>query len=188
MTERERIDDELLVLGSIEGDLGAFDALVGRWQKRLWQHAWRLTGDEEAAWDVLQEAWIAISRGLGRLQDTAAFSAWAYRIVSHKCRDWIRREQCRRRATDRYRDHRIEQSEENPAEESKTAGHLAGNLAEALARLPRRDRAILALRYQDEFNTAEIATILEIPPGTVKSRLHYARQRLRQYMGEISDE
>jgi RNA polymerase sigma factor (sigma-70 family) len=190
MTEQERIDDELLVLGSLQGDLGAFDALVGRWQKRLWQHAWRLTGNEEAAWDVMQESWIAISRGLPRLDDVGAFPAWAYRIVSHKCRDWIRREQRRRRATDQYRDRCVEQSEENLAEGSPDDGSLddgslddiTANLAEALARLPSRDRAILALRYQDEFSTAEIADILDIPAGTVKSRLFHARQRLRKYM------
>jgi len=66
MSRRERIEDELLVLRSQEGDASAFEQLVGRWQERLWRHAWRLTGNEDAAWDALQEAWIGIGREGGR--------------------------------------------------------------------------------------------------------------------------
>ena len=63
----------------------AFEQLVDRWQQRLWRHAWRLTGEgSRAAWDALQEAWIGISRGLHRLAEPAAFSAWAYQIVGHE--------------------------------------------------------------------------------------------------------
>jgi RNA polymerase sigma-70 factor (ECF subfamily) len=62
------------------------------------------------------------------------------------------------------------------------------DLREALADLPGRDRAILSFRYEDNFSTAEIAEILGIPPGTVKSRLHYARQRLRRFLEEEHDE
>ena len=87
MNQHDRLNDELLVLRCQEGDTEAFELLVGRWQGRLWRHAWRLTGDENAAWDALQEAWIGISRGLVRLADAVAFPAWAYRIVSNKCRD-----------------------------------------------------------------------------------------------------
>ena len=61
-----------------------------------------LTGDEAAAWDVIQEAWIGISRGINRLADAAAFPAWAYQIVSNKCRDSVRRERRRREATETY--------------------------------------------------------------------------------------
>ena len=64
MDPRERIADQLLVLRCQEGDIAAFEQLVNRWQERLWRHAWRLTGDESAAWDALQEAWIGMSRGL----------------------------------------------------------------------------------------------------------------------------
>jgi len=183
MSGRERIDDQLLVLRCQQGDPAAFDRLVGRWQERLWRHAWRLTEDETAAWDVLQEAWIAIARGLRRLEDEAAFPAWAYRIVSHKCRDWVRRE-ARRRRTDRtYTERAQAAGEEAGQRQQRCAG-----LKEAVAQLPHRDRAILSLRYQEQFDTAEIAGILGVPEGTVKSRLHYARKRLRQYLEENDDE
>jgi RNA polymerase sigma-70 factor (ECF subfamily) len=182
MSRRERIEDELLVLRSQEGDASAFEQLVGRWQERLWRHAWRLVGDENAAWDVLQEAWIGISRDLHRLEDAAAFPAWAYRITSNKCRDRIRRERRRRKAVEAYSE-QVRHAEDH----ASNAEEQCAALKEALARLPGRDRAILSLRYEEEFDTAEIAAILRIPEGTVKSRLHYARKRLRELLEQTDD-
>jgi RNA polymerase sigma-70 factor, ECF subfamily len=182
MNTQDRLNDELLVLRCQQRDAEAFEALIGRWQRRLWRHAWRLTGDESAAWDALQEAWIGISRGIGRLTDAAAFPAWAYQIVSNKCRDSIRREQRRRAATQAYSE-RIEREER----QSAAARQQHGTLQEALEQLSGPDRAVLSLRYEEQFDTAEIASILDIPEGTVKSRLFYARQRLRTYL-EKSDE
>lgn len=183
MNRRERATDELLVLRCQEGDAGAFDELIGRWQERLWRHAWRLTGNREAAWDALQEAWITVSRGIRGLRDAAAFPAWAYRITSSRCHDWIRKECRRRRADEAYAEgaDRVEKG-------TRGGRQRAADLHEALSRLPSRDRAILSLRYEEEFAVAEIAKILQIPPGTVKSRLHYARERLRHDLEEPSDE
>ena len=127
----ERIQDELLVLRCQEGDGAAFEDLVERWQERLWRHAWRLTGNEDAAWDVLQEAWMGIARGIRRLEDAAAFPAWAYRIVSNKCRDWIRRERRRREVHEAYSEN-IDQEEDDHCETRERCA----DLKEALARLP----------------------------------------------------
>jgi RNA polymerase sigma factor (sigma-70 family) len=183
MNRREQATDELLVLRCQEGDAGAFDELIGRWQERLWRHAWRLTGSRDAAWDALQEAWITVSRDIRGLKDAAAFPAWAYRITSNRCHDWIRKECRRRRADEAY----AEQAE-RVEDETRGANQCSADLDEALSRLPGRDRAILSLRYEEEFGVAEIAKILQIPPGTVKSRLHYARERLRHYLEEPKDE
>ena len=170
-----------------EGDVAAFEELVGRWQERLWRHAWRLTGDEEAAWDALQEAWIAVSRGIGRLDDASAFPAWAYRITSNKCRDWIRRESRRHGAMTAH-EWTAEPVTADDLSERQAETEQALGLAEALARLPGRDRSILHLRYVEGFDLSEIAAILEIPAGTVKSRLYHARARLRKMMKETNDE
>lgn len=61
--ESESLMDEILVLDRQSGSVGALEALVSRWQKRLWRHAYCLTGDAEAAWDVAQESWLGIIRG-----------------------------------------------------------------------------------------------------------------------------
>jgi RNA polymerase sigma-70 factor (ECF subfamily) len=182
MNQHERLSDELLVLRSQEGDAGAFEALVGRWQERLWRHAWRLAGNESVAWDMLQETWIGISRGLGRLADPAAFPAWAYRIISHKCHDWDRRESRRRKAARGYLEHLQQQEPQAAVAENEFA-----TLKDALESLCGPDRALLSLRYEERFHTAEIALILGVPEGTVKSRLFYARKRLRKFL-EIRDE
>jgi len=84
----ERIADEILVMDAQSGHREAFDMLVSRWQKRLWWHAFNLTGRTEAAWDITQESWLDIVRGLTRLNDPAKFGSWAYRIVSQKAYDW----------------------------------------------------------------------------------------------------
>jgi len=181
MNRRERIADELLVLSCQEGDSAAFARLVDRWQQRLWRHAWRLTGDEEAAWDAVQEAWISIARDIGRLEDAVAFPAWAYRVTGNKCRDWIRREQRRRRADETYSNR-----QQKTQDESQVVRQRCENVKEALEMLSGRDRAILSLKYLDGFDTAQIAEIMDIPPGTVKSRLFYARQRLRDLMEDTS--
>jgi RNA polymerase sigma-70 factor, ECF subfamily len=176
MTSRqERLTNELLVLRCQEGDAPAFEALVARWQARLWRHARRLTGEESAAWDVLQEAWIGIARGLARLENPAAFPAWAYQIVSYKCHDAARRDRRRRLATESY-------AAQFPPDADTS--QCDGSLRETLEALPGPDRAILSLRYEEQFDTAEIAGILGIPEGTVKSRLYAARQRLRRVWKE----
>lgn len=177
MSQQERLNDELLVLRCQEGDAEAFELLVGRWQRRLWRHAWRLTGDESAAWDAVQETWIGISRGVARLADAAAFPAWAYQIVSNKCRDLVRRERRRREVTETYSEW---MQREEP--EAAIAEEQNSSLKEAIKQLSGPDRAVLSLRYEEDFDTAEIACILGVPKGTVKSRLFYARQRLRKYL------
>ena len=174
MEERERIYDGVLVLQCQEGRADAFEELLGRWQERLWRHAWRLVGREDAAWDVLQDSLVAISAGLGRLDDVAAFGGWAYRIVTNKSRDWIRKESRRSDAYDSYAAHRQRDEEVRPT------GERFASLKEAVASLPGKDRAVLSLKYEEGFDIEEIASILDVPSGTVKSRLYHARERLKR--------
>ena len=134
MNQLDRLNDELLVLRCQEGDTAAFELLVGQWQRRLWRHAWRLTGDESDAWDATQEAWIGMSRGIGRLADAAAFPAWAYQIVSNKCRDSVRRKRRRREATETYA-----QWMQRETNEAATVQEQGKSLQEALERLPGPD-------------------------------------------------
>ena len=180
MNRQEQSADELLVLRCQEGDAGAFDALIGRWQEQLWRHAWRLTGREDAAWDVIQETWIAISRDIRRLNDVASFPAWAYRITSSRCHDWLRKE-CRQQRTVAAYAERIDRCPTDARDDQ-------GTVQVALSHLSGADRAILSLRYEQAFAVSEIADILQVPPGTVKSRLHYARERLRHCLEETSNE
>ncbi len=174
----EDIQDELLVLQSQEGDAEALGSLIKRWQPRLGGLAWRLTGEREAARDIVQEAWLAIVRGLNRLDDPARFRSWAYRIVRNKCADWTRRRVARRAAA---KDLQAEAATacDQATSQTGSAGDVA-RLREAMSNLPPEQKAILSFHYLDGMTIAEIARVLDVPKGTVKSRLHYARNRLKR--------
>ena len=177
-SQGEQLRNDLLVLRCQEGDAAAFGSLVVLWQARLWRHARRLTGDEDAAYDILQEVWLAIGRGIARLRDPAAFSGWAYRIVSNKCRDWIRRERRRRKGQESYAAAWAVENNAAPHHEDERCE----SLRQALTRLRGPDLALLSLKYEEGFDTSQIAEALGIPEGTVRSRLHTLRNKIRDMM------
>jgi RNA polymerase sigma-70 factor (ECF subfamily) len=173
MSAGQSIQDEVLVLRCREGDPAALDELLRRWQEPLWQYAVRLTGTEDAAWDVLQEAWVAIARDLPRLEKEAAFAVWAYRIVGNKARQWLRQHIRRRERENRY----AEETQEEFADGSTPA---TAAVREALHQMPSADQMLLTLRFEEGFSMNELAQVLGVPAGTVKSRLHLAKERLRR--------
>jgi RNA polymerase sigma factor (sigma-70 family) len=168
---RERILDELLVLRCREGSREAFERLAVRWQVRLWRHARRLVENEHAAWDVTQEAWLVIGRDVARLRDPSRFPAWAFRIVTRAAAEWRRR-----RGRMEAPESELDPAAPDPPESVESVDRLRAELR----RLPAPQRELLALRYAEGCELAEIAEILGIPEGTVKSRLHAAREELRQ--------
>lgn len=177
----EDIEDELLVLGCQAEEEEALRRLIERWQARLQRLAWRLTGDAEAARDVAQESWLAIVRGLRRLDDPARFRSWACRIVNHKCADWTRKRALRRRTTEELRARSGQPQHEAPPDAgvADTTGDLV-RLRRKLRELPEQQRAILSLHHLDGLGVREIGIALGIPAGTVKSRLFHARATLRR--------
>lgn len=179
----EDIQDELLVLRCQEGDGEALKALIARWQPRFGRLAWRLTREREAARDVVQDTWLAIVRGLRRLDDPARFRAWAYRIVTHKCADWTRRRAARRSLEHDMRD-AVGSKEARPPNGMDSEDD-AGLLRGALVSLPDDQRAILSLHYLDGMGVREIARVLDVPEGTVKSRMYHARNRLKQALERV---
>jgi len=176
MDQREKLYDEWLVARSQTGDAGALDELVRRWHPRLVRQARALTGDGEAAWDVAQEAWMAMVRGLDRLDDPVAFPAWAFRILHSKAIDWIRKQQRRRK-----RDQSFEEMANAPPSPSRADGKDIA-LEAALDSLSSECRALVGLYYFEQLSVAEIAEVLGISPGTVKSRLYHCRNQLRRHM------
>jgi RNA polymerase sigma-70 factor (ECF subfamily) len=170
----EQIADEILVMDAQSGRHEAFDMLISRWQKRLWEHAYSLTRRPEAAWDITQESWLNIVRGLGRLQDPAKFRSWAYRIVSNKAHDWIGRNGRGTSPEDEPEDLPAAPTEQEQRE-------TTSDVHDILRRLPGRSQVVLKLYYLEGFGLAEISQILGTPEGTVKSRLYAARIEFRKY-------
>lgn len=165
--KRSQIEDQLLVIDAQAGDHAAMEQLVRRWQKRLWRHALRLTGDTEAAWDVTQQAWLGIVKGLPKLHDPARFRAWVYRITTYKSADWIREKSFLRHA---------------PLLDVQDQQHHSDRVTtvdELLQQMDPPKRVALCLYYFENLSVAEMSVALDIPAGTVKSRLHAARQELK---------
>jgi RNA polymerase sigma-70 factor (ECF subfamily) len=172
---RERILDEYLVAAARTGDAQAFDLLVARWQPRLVAHAVRLTSHRDGAQDVVQESWLEIARGLGRLRDERAFPAWAYRIASRRCAAMINRLQ-----RDRLIGTALEVSadDQGPLDALESASD-SDRLRAAVRALPPEQRAAVALFHFEELSVAEVSVALDVPVGTIKTRLMHARRKLR---------
>jgi len=180
-----RVFDEYLVVSAQAGDRAAFTRLAQNWHKRLLAHAYRLTGDAELARDVVQDGWADIVRGLPGLKEASVFPAWAYRIVSRRAADAIGRVQRKRRTEAAYA-----QEPEKPDLSAKRIeiGADASPLHRAIAELPAKQRAVIALYYLEEFSVTEISVALSVPAGTVKTRLMHARQKLRTLLEGDSNE
>jgi RNA polymerase sigma-70 factor (ECF subfamily) len=173
----ERVLDQYLVLLSQAGSTEALDGLARRWTPRLLRYAARVLGVSgdatETARDVVQETWLGVIRGLRGLRDPAQFPAWIYGIATRKCADVIRANRRRRRLDTASADGGPRQDPHLPAEHQI-------DLARAIRGLPPMHRAVVHLFYREEMSVEEIGVILDIPAGTVKSRLHHAREALRR--------
>ena len=182
----ERVLEELLVIRSQSGDERALRKLISIWHQRFLKHACYLTRNTEAARDVTQDAWLEIIRTLSRLNEPAAFRGWAFRIVSNKAVDWIRRRQKQRSL--------LEQLESpEPAWDSTTPnesidGSMRRTVRHAIRRLPLESQHLLSMKYVDAMSIREIGVALGIPPGTVKSRLHKIRHQLKELLKGETDE
>jgi RNA polymerase sigma-70 factor (ECF subfamily) len=174
---------ELLVLSAQSGSEDAFRDLHGLWSADLRRMALSRVERAEAADEVAQDSWLAIARGISRLDDPACFPRWAFRIVERRSTDWIRRATAAR--------HREQQSavavDELAPQTSGTPGSGEPTdevfaLRGAIEHLPGESRNLLHLFYELGRSVAEIAEILGIPAGTVKSRLHTVRDSLRQQL------
>ena len=161
------IEDQLLVMDAQDGSSEAMEKLVKRWQERLWKYAYRLTSDNQAAWDVTQQSWIGIIKGLRKLNDPANFKPWAYRITTNKAANWIKKKSKDRKLS-------IDDIDEREQNVSKEIG-----IKEMLNKLDMKKRVVLDMYYFEELSVSQISTALRIPKGTVKSRLANARNELK---------
>ncbi len=150
------------------GRVKAMEILVSRWQKRLWRYAFHLTGNSEASWDITQESWLSIIKGIRKLHDPARFKAWAYRITTNKSIDWIRKRKAVKQVS-------VEEIEEQQSSRTKDT-----SVTELLEKLDIGKKVVLSLYYFEQLTILEISVALKIPKGTVKSRLHSARKELKK--------
>ncbi len=192
------VTDEELVARCKTGDRVAFGELVDRHQHRVYSICMRWLGDRTVAEEVGQDVFLSAWRALPRFREEARFDTWLRRIAVNKCKN--RRLYRRRRAHDRHDSiHAPAEGEERPylqlvhdgrGPDAKVHQQQASDLVgEALASLSEQQRALVVLRDVEDLSYEEIAELLEVPRGTVKSRLHRARSALaRALSGKIGHE
>jgi RNA polymerase sigma factor (sigma-70 family) len=180
---RDQIYNELLVIKSQQGDRQAFNELVERWQKRLWNYAYRVTGSESAAWDIVQESWHGMIKGIKKLDDAAVFGRWAFRIVNNKCVDWLRRQRQQYKLDDE-----LIKNSRDESDEKQNSNDKSEILLDAVGKLSPERRTLLMLRYQQGFDIEQIAQIINVPAGTVKSRLHRTLDQLKEIIERLKNE
>jgi RNA polymerase sigma-70 factor, ECF subfamily len=179
---------ELLVIQAQRGDERAFADLHALWRADLHRMALVRVERPVAADEVMTDVWLAIARGLARLDDPATFPRWAFRIVERRSVDWVRR---------RGMERRREQAAAGQAEELAPApvGPAALEpsddvlaLRNAIQRLSPEQQQLLHLFYDLGRSIGEIGAILDLPPGTVKSRLFSVRETLKRQLERPSHE
>lgn len=193
MTEVPPPDDRDLVRRALDGDESAFALLVRRYERGLYNLALRMVRDAEQARDLTQEIFLRVHRSLARYDPVYPFPSWIYRVGSNLCIDWIRR----RRIDTVSLDAPIGGEEDGPTRE--VAGDLPDPaellekkerrrmISRALAKLPESHRLVLLLRHQRDLSYEEIAVALDVPLGTVKARIHRAREALRRILEKDHD-
>lgn len=183
-------DDQALVERCRSGDLAAFEPLVEKYRERVWRLAYHYLRDREEAWDVAQEAFIRAWQALPSFRGQSAFYTWLFRIVVNIATDRARQRAARGRAfgTEPVPEEDWERvlidSTRGP-DEAAARTEERERLRRALDALPEHHRAIIMLSDLEGLSYREIAEVLGIPMGTVMSRLHNARKRLRRVLGPL---
>jgi RNA polymerase sigma factor (sigma-70 family) len=172
-------EDELLALRCQLGERAAFDELIQRWAEPLRRYVLRTSGDADACDDLVQEIWVAVVQGMGRLRDATRLRSWLFGIAH---RTLMARLRLRYSATVTS-DIEIDDIAMEEADVDREAALLAVERGLALLPLPERD--VLTLFYLHELSLAEIASIQLVPVGTVKSRLFRARGLLRDRLQHL---
>jgi RNA polymerase sigma-70 factor (ECF subfamily) len=165
------------------GDRDALDALLRRHHDRLFALCRRIMGNQADALDATQEALIALVRGLPRFDGRAAFTTWSYRVATNTCLDELRRR--RRRPDPVFPDDddraAFDADLTSPSIDEQIVARLS--LDDAMQHLPLAFRAAVVLRDVCTLDYAEIAEVLDIPPGTVRSRIARGRALLANRIG-----
>lgn len=191
------VADEVLVRRFKRGDQSAFSTLVTRYQDRVYSQCLRWMGDPRIAEEVSQDVFLAVYRALHRFRGEARFSTWIFRITVNHCKN--RRLYRKRRHADsqesfdgpiRDEDGPIRQiPDDGPGTDRGTQQSEAVKiLYESLTTLEESQRTIILLRDIQDLSYDEIAHILDLPKGTVKSRLHRARQDLAKVVSRTYTE
>lgn len=184
----DRHADLKLIQRCKRGEESAFKAVLDRYRAPIYNLCWRMTRHDEDARDLAQDVFIKVFRLLDRFDENYAFHSWLFRIATNHCIDHLRR--------NRLRFLSLEQDGGSPDEESAMqvaaddpgpdqvlqSSQALEKLEEVIAELPPHYRVITLLRHDQQLSYEEIAESLQLPLGTVKARIHRARNMIQQML------
>lgn len=174
MEKANKIVDSWLVLNYQSGHKKSLAILVKRWHARFCKQAFYYTKDIEVAKDIAQESWRVIINKLHTLEDTNKFGSWGLAIVTRKSIDWLRKEQRDFKNLKEYYESTIVIKVEKLEDLTEVQ-----KLKQAIKALPKGQQIVIRLFYIEAYSLSEICEILSLSKGTVKSRLFYAREKLK---------
>ncbi len=184
MKQLRDIQDLILVRSAQAGRRKAFDAIVARYERRIYNLALRMCATASDAEDATQETFVAAYRGLKDFRGGASLDTWIHRVAVNAC---LMRRRKGAAASEHSSDAEVGDAISAPGPDplgSTLNAELSSVLGDAVGRLPEAQRTVVLLHGMQGFTYAEIATILECPVGTVKSRLSAAFSALRRSLGE----
>lgn len=171
------VEDRDLILRARRGGVEAYNLLVSRWEKRIYNYLLRLTGNRDDSMDLSQDVFLKAYQGLGKLEDPAKFGSWLFRIAHNEAYSLLRKPK----------------SEGEPGEPKQAAAGwgtllpIETSLAveRALGRLTEDQREAVLLKVYQGFKFEEIAEVLDTPVSTVKSRVYTALETLKEILAPV---
>jgi RNA polymerase sigma-70 factor, ECF subfamily len=174
-------DDADLVAACVAGDKAAFDVLVERHRRQVYQVCYRFAGNHEDASDLAQDAFLRAYRALRTFKGNSAFATWLYRVAVNVCLNW---KAGRQLPTEPIHDREFTDAAADPADRQAVRNENAAAVRAAIARLPAKQRATMILRAYQELPHEQIAAILGSSVGAVKANFFHALANLKKLLQE----
>jgi RNA polymerase sigma-70 factor (ECF subfamily) len=187
-------EEARLVKACQEGDSGAFNLLVWRWEKPLYNFIYKYVGDATLAEDLVQDTFLRVLRSIGRYSYQGSLSTWLYRIAVNLCKDHLKRKRLPMVSMHDYyttaTGERVYVQDRIGDEKARTDDSLKSDQREELVRrllagLPEEERIVILLKEYQELTFREIAEVLDVPDGTVKSRLYHGLRSMRESLERV---
>ena len=183
--------DATLVQRTLAGQTQSYNVLVERYQRQVYNLAYRMVGSAEDAGDMVQETFLRAYGALSSFRQDASFLTWLYKICSNLCIDFLR---SRRSKGALSLDFELEEGREPAAldrgydpEDTAVRGAVSEVVQKAVMNLPAKYRVVVVMRHLQGLSVEEIAEQLNLPSGTVKTHLFRARDMLRERLGSVLD-
>lgn len=183
--------DKVLIERFISGDVSAFNTLVWRWEKPIYNFILRYLCDLELAKDVMQRTFIRAYKGLSKLKEKKRFSTWLFQIALNQCRDELKKRKRQFVSIDEVHNedsteskkvsHTVIDPDDGPAEITQKI-EIASVLKKALQCIPEEQRVVIIMKEYHGLKFIEISEILSVPLNTIKSRMYYGLNSLRKVL------